>query len=163
MSVLVFHIHILYKLPLMVFNIDLRHDQLQSTHQKCLTYWACLTHNCCILQLGDSNARLQRWSWDFGSQKMNLQRRNWDTRDSRMSRDKPVSVFHWLRDVTAMENYIWTALINKPKFFKLSDTRDLRSNLACLDFHIPLYGFEARAFEALLWTWPWHLTSKEDI
>lgn len=116
-----------------------------------------------ILQLGDSIASLQRWSWDFCSQKITLQRRNWDTRDSKMNRDKPVSVFHWLRDVTAMENYIWTALINKPKFCKLSDTRDLRSNLACLDFHIPLYGFEARAFEVLLWTWPWNLTSKEDI
>lgn len=70
------------------------------------------------------------------------------------NRDKPVSesLFHWLQDVTAMENYIWTALINKAKFCKLSDTRDLRSNLACLDFHVPLYGFEARAIEVLLWS-----------
>ena len=50
-------------------------------------------------------------------------------------------------DVTTMENYLWTADINKTNFFKLAEPRDLGAKLASFDLHRSLYGFEARAFE----------------
>lgn len=46
-----------------------------------------------------------------------------------------------------MENYLWTAPIDKINIFKLPEPRDLGANLACFDFHRSLYGFEARATE----------------
>lgn len=64
--------------------------------------------------------------------------------------------------VTAMEKYFCTSPLNKTNFFTLPEPRDLRDNLTCFDLHKSLYGFEPRAVELLLRSWPWNLIL-EDI
>lgn len=69
-----------------------------------------------------------------------------------------VNVLH----VTVMEKYLCASPLNKTNFFTLPEPRDLRDNLTCFDLHKSLYGFEPRAVEPLLRSWPWNLIL-EDI
>lgn len=55
-----------------------------------------------------------------------------------------------------MEKYLCASPLNKTNFFTLPEPRDLRDNLTCFDLHKSLYGFEPRAVELLLRSWPWN-------